>query len=290
PQRAPLEGKREDESMRQFNKRVREGTAQLLKDEFKEHSTTNKRRKKYLDDKKRKNKLKKQGLWEEVQRRERLDEEQAAADFDGAETARGAGGGTGGRGGRGRQGGDNGGEGGGGNNWGALGRADDEEGTQFPQKELIRFGDVAHAPPDLAKIPKPRGFKHQGQAKPWARQAAAVGNAAGNGGAGGATPAGHSSGDDKQGQAQSRRQKKRNKASKNGDRAIGGSGEEKAEQEGEGGEEDEEQRKEQRQMEADAKKAQKRQMEEMRLRVQQAYSGLKKKRRAGQTQFVGSDL
>lgn len=45
-QRAALEGKREDESMRQFNKRVRESTAQLLKDEFKEHSSTNKRRKK----------------------------------------------------------------------------------------------------------------------------------------------------------------------------------------------------------------------------------------------------
>lgn len=45
-QRTVVEGKREDESMRQFNKRVREGTAQLLKDEFKEHSSTNKRRKK----------------------------------------------------------------------------------------------------------------------------------------------------------------------------------------------------------------------------------------------------
>lgn len=40
----------------------------------------------------------------------------------------------------------------------------------------------------------------------------------------------------------------------------------------------------------EAAKAQKRQMEEMRQRVQEAYSGLKKKRRAGQTQFVGSDL
>lgn len=47
---------------------------------------------------------------------------------------------------------------------------------------------------------------------------------------------------------------------------------------------------ERRKMEVEAKKAQKRQMEEMRQRVQEAYSGLKKKRRAGQTQFVGSDL
>lgn len=45
-QRAAMECKRDDESMRQFNKRVREGTAQLLKEEFKEHSSTNKRRKK----------------------------------------------------------------------------------------------------------------------------------------------------------------------------------------------------------------------------------------------------
>lgn len=98
----------------------------------------------YLDDKKRKNKLKKQGLWEEVQRRERLDEEQAAAGFDGAETAKKAGGrGGGGRRGHGGGGGgiDGGGEGGGENNWGMLGRADDEEGAQFPQKERIRCAD-----------------------------------------------------------------------------------------------------------------------------------------------------
>ncbi|CAM9964660.1 unnamed protein product [Scytosiphon promiscuus] len=293
PKRAPLEGKRDDESMRQFNKRVREGTAQLLKDEFKEHSSTNKRRKKYLDDKKRKNKLKKQGLWEEVQRRERLDEEQAAAGFDDGETARGGAAATsGGRGGRGRHGGGSavgGGKGGDGNNWGVLGRADDEEDAQYPQKERIRFGDVAHAPPDLAKIPKPRGFKHQGQAKPWARQAAA---AAGGGGGGGASAGGTSSADNgsshgQRGQTQSQREKKRGKTGKNGKSAIGEGGGEEA---GEGGEEAEEQRQEQRQMEADAKKAQKRQMEEMRLRVQEAYSGLKKKRRAGQTQFVGSDL
>lgn len=96
----------------------------------------------YLDDKKRKNKLKKQGLWEEVQRRERLDEQHAAAGFDGAE--RGGGGAAGGSGvsaGRGRKGGGRGGGdgGGGGNNWGVLGRADEDEGSaQLLQKERIR--------------------------------------------------------------------------------------------------------------------------------------------------------
>lgn len=133
-----------------------------------------------------------------------------------------------------------------------------------------RFGDVAHAPPDLAKIPKPRGFKYQGQAKPWARQATATGGVAGGGGGGGGASGGVTT-----------------KKSKKGNSAGGGGGGKDAE---DGGEEEEEQRQEQRQMEADAKKAQKRQMEEMRLRVQEAYSGLKKKRRAGQTQFVGSDL
>lgn len=44
-QRPTIEGKREDESMREFNKRVKQGTAQLLRDQFLEHSTTNKRRK-----------------------------------------------------------------------------------------------------------------------------------------------------------------------------------------------------------------------------------------------------
>eukprot|EP00752_Nemacystus_decipiens_P012661 g11215.t1 len=265
PQRAAMEGKREDESMRQFNKRVREGTAQLLREEFKEHSSTNKRRKKYLDDKKRKNKLKKQGLWEEVQRRERLDEEHAAAGFDREDKGNGATGGGGGRrrgsGGSGTSGGGD----GGGLNWGTLGRADAEEDSEFPQKERIRFGEVAHAPPDLAKIPKPRGFKDQGQAKPWARQAAANASGAGK-------------------QSRPQQHQQHNKKGKRDNKAAGcGSGEE-------GGEEGGGQREEQRQMAADANKAQKRQMEEMRQRVQEAYSGLKKKRRAGQTQFVGSDL
>ncbi|CAM9912604.1 unnamed protein product [Ectocarpus fasciculatus] len=277
PQRAAMEGKREDESMRQFNKRVREGTAQLLKDEFKEHSATNKRRKKYLDDKKRKNKLKKQGLWEEVQRRERLDEEHAAAGFDGAERSGGGRGGAGGGGvsaGRGRQGGGGGsGDGGvGGNNWGVLGRADDDEGAaQLLQKERIRFGEVAHAPPDLAKIPKPRGFKDQGQAKPWARQAAAA--AAGGGMGNVSSPSGDSGGN----KGESQGQQKKGKRNRKNNAAAGGGG-------------DGQQRQEQRALEAEAKKAQNRQMEEMRQRVQEAYSGLKKKRRAGQTQFVGSDL
>lgn len=95
--------------------------------------------KRYLDGKKRKNRLKKQGLWEEVQRRERLDEEQAAAGFGEVERAAGATGGGGsskGSGGRHR----GGGEGdGGGSNWGLLGRADGDEGTQLPQKERIRY-------------------------------------------------------------------------------------------------------------------------------------------------------
>ncbi|CAM9502392.1 unnamed protein product, partial [Pylaiella littoralis] len=238
-QRATMEGKREDESMRQFNKRVREGTAQLLKDEFKEHSSTNKHRKKYLDGKKRKNRLKKQGLWEEVQRRERLDEEQAAAGFGGVERAAGA---TGG-GGRHR----GGGEGdGGGSNWGLLGRADGGEGTQLPQKERIRFGDVAHAPPDLAKIPKPRGFKGQGQAKPWARQAAAnasanAGSGRGGGRGGGGDPMGNAAG------SSGKQSQKHKPAAEEGRAEMGGGG---------GG-----QSQERRKMEVEAKKAQKRQID-----------------------------
>jgi len=69
-------------------------------------------------------------------------------------------------------------------------------------QSCLRFGDVAHAPPDLAKIPKPRGFKDQGQAKPWARQAAA--NAGGGVGAAG-TSSGGSVGKQGQQQQQSRK-------------------------------------------------------------------------------------
>ncbi len=143
-----------------------------------------------------------------------------------------------------------------------------------PIQSYARFGDVAHAPPNLAKIPKPRGFKDQGQAKPWARQAAA--NA--DGGVGAGKSGGGSLG--KQGQQQQQQSKKKSRAGGKRKGAAGGGGVV-------GDEEGEE---EQRQMEADAKKAQKRQMEEMRQRVQEAYSGLKKKRRAGQTQFVSRDL
>lgn len=111
-----------------------------------------------------------------------------------------------------------------------------------------RFGDVAHAPPNLAKIPKPRGFKDQGQAKPWARQQ----------------------------KNQNNNTHKKGKA----DTGTGGGGAAGNSQEGgddgDGG--------------GEAAKAQRRQMEEMRQRVLEAYSGMKKKRRAGQTQFVGSDL
>lgn len=108
-----------------------------------------------------------------------------------------------------------------------------------------RFGDVAHAPPNLAKIPKPRGFQDHGQAKPWARHGNNQNN---NSSSSNTTGAGGRAG-----------------------RPGGGDGVV-----------DETQR--------EAAKAQKRQMEELRQRVQDAYSGLKKKRRAGQTQFVGSDL
>lgn len=118
----------------------------------------------------------------------------------------------------------------------------------------LRFGEVAHAPPDLAKIPKPKGFTDQGEAKPWARRAGkAVGEGAIDIGSGGSGKKGH------------------HKSRK----AIGDDGGEGGRREGQ---------------EADAKKAQKRQMEEMRQRVQDAYSGLKMKRRAGQTQFVARDL
>lgn len=120
---------------------------------------------------------------------------------------------------------------------------------------------MAHAPPNLAKIPKPRGFKDQGQAKSWARGAhiwqAIVGGARN---------------DDK-----AHDKLKVNSSREVGKRGLGGQG--NADDNGE-----------RSRLEAEAKKAQKRQMEEMRQRVQEAYSGLKKKRRAGQTQFVGSDL
>lgn len=139
-----------------------------------------------------------------------------------------------------------------------------------------RFGEVAHAPPDLAKIPKPRGFKDQGQAKPWARQAAANASDGGGGGGNGAPSDGNSGG-----VKQSHQQLKK-KGRRDSKAAAGGKEEEQ--------EEKRENREEQRRMAAEAKKARKRQMEEMRQRVQEAYSGLKKKRRAGQTQFVGSDL
>lgn len=146
-----------------------------------------------------------------------------------------------------------------------------------------RFGEVAHAPPDLAKIPKPRGFKDQGQAKPWARQAAANASGGGrDGGGNGAASDGNRGGGK---QHQSLQLQHKNKGRRDNKVAAGGSGEEDGH-----GLEDGERREEQRQMAAEAKKAQKRQMEEMRQRVQEAYSGLKKKRRAGQTQFVGSDL
>ncbi|CAN0532699.1 unnamed protein product, partial [Ectocarpus sp. 12 AP-2014] len=82
------------------------------------------------------------------------------------------------------------------------GRADDDEGAaQLLQKERIRFGEVAHAPPDLAKIPKPRGFKDQGQAKPWARQAAAAAGGAGDF----SSPSGASTGN--QGESQGQQKK-----------------------------------------------------------------------------------
>lgn len=146
-----------------------------------------------------------------------------------------------------------------------------------------RFGEVAHAPPDLAKIPRPRGFKDQGQAKPWARQAAAnAGAAAGSGGRGVGLSGegfGGNRGSGNQKQSHQQQHKKKGKINNNNTTAVGGEDGQEEEEEGA-----------QRQRAAEAKKAQTRQMEEMRQRVQEAYSGLKKKRRAGQTQFVGSDL
>lgn len=80
----------------------------------------------YLEDKKRKNKLKKQGLWEEVKRREQLDKQ--GAEEEKLLAARGAGGG---------------GAGGGGQGGGiARGRADDEEGASFPDLERIRCAEM----------------------------------------------------------------------------------------------------------------------------------------------------
>eukprot|EP00904_Undaria_pinnatifida_P007774 jgi/Undpi1/4126/HiC_scaffold_16.g07493.m1 len=270
PQRPTIEGKREDESMRQFNKRVREGTAQLLRDEFKEHSSTNKRRKKYLDDKKRKNKLKKDGLWDEVQRRERIDEDDGENDGEAGGGGAGKGGGKGsiltkrGSGGGGGDGGRGCGGGGGGENWAVMGRADDEEGASFPGKERIR----AHQ-----TMGETRGAGRRGRGSRELGRPTAAGR---RGGGGGGEKGGKDSG---RGEGQGKGKGKKSGGGKLGGKEGGGSGE--------GGEEGRQQR---QRLEEEAKKAQKRQMEEMRKRVQEAYSGLKKKRRAGQTQFVGSDL
>lgn len=108
---------------------------------------------------------------------------------------------------------------------------------------LQRFGEVAHAPPNLAKIPKLKGLKDKGQAKSWVRGPAGVPR-------GGAASEVCETANGKSGAL--RRQR---------DRA-----------------------------EENAKETQKQQMEEMRQRVQEAYTGLKKKRRAGQTQYVSSEL
>lgn len=98
----------------------------------------------YLDDKKRKNTLKKQGKWEEAKRREQVDEGEGMGEEEGAAGKnRGVGSGFGGTGGRG-----SGGRGsvrakGQGHNVGqdvgfGLGRADDEEGASFAGAETIR--------------------------------------------------------------------------------------------------------------------------------------------------------
>lgn len=44
-QRPAIEGKREDETMREFNQRVKEGTARLLKENVQENSATRKKKK-----------------------------------------------------------------------------------------------------------------------------------------------------------------------------------------------------------------------------------------------------
>ncbi|CAN0038221.1 unnamed protein product [Discosporangium mesarthrocarpum] len=217
-----IEGKRPDESLRQFNNRVRGETTMLLKEEHRQNSSTNKRRKRFLQDRKQKQELKRQGLWEEAKRLKELraqeeDQERAAKEWgqgirgkseggkhSGPAAATGAsprarlrgveaGGGRGGSGGHSE--------------------------VSFPAAESIRFGEVAHAPPDLGKMPRPRGLKVAENSKPWARE--------------------RLGGIDK-----------------------GGEGQE----------------------------AQRQQMEMMRLKVQEAYEGLKKRRRAGQTHFAASDL
>ncbi|KAG5182102.1 hypothetical protein JKP88DRAFT_263379 [Tribonema minus] len=57
--------KRTDESLREFNERVRKVAAEALKDNAKRASSTVARRKKHLAEKSQKKKLQRQGLWEE---------------------------------------------------------------------------------------------------------------------------------------------------------------------------------------------------------------------------------
>ncbi|CAM9320794.1 unnamed protein product [Choristocarpus tenellus] len=245
--RQKIEGKRPDENLRQFNKRVREETSQMLRDEYRENSATSKRKKRYLDDKKLKRKLKKQGRWEEIQRLNHLGRQE-----DSKETMGKGGKGFGGAGGEGRA---------------RAAEVDAQEAfvgggdeLNFPVAErlrceffhilspclpyfsLPRFGEVAHAPPNLDKLAKPRGLRVDKSSKPWARQGPPAGRDTGNQGIRGGTASGvaaHTGGfvEGEEGQA-----------------------------------------------------SRKRQMEQMRQQVQDAYAGLKKKRRSGQLQFVASDL
>lgn len=90
-----------------------------------------------------------------------------------------------------------------------------------------RFGEVAHAPPQLSKLPKLRGVKDRGQSKPWMKPDSIF---------------------------------------------VKG------------------RKDEGREVSDQDRIARNREMEDMRKRVQDAYSSLKSRRRAGQTLFVGSNL
>ena len=116
-----------------------------------------------------------------------------------------------------------------------------------------------HAPPNLAKIPKPKGLKDQGKTKSWVR---------------GSTGALH----DGAGRRSQLNDSKKDRFNTRDTRETGNM------------DESPDALRKKREGAQEYEKAQSRQMEEMRQRVQEAYTGLKKRRRAGQTQYIGSDL
>ncbi|CAN0125778.1 unnamed protein product, partial [Phaeothamnion confervicola] len=130
-----------DESLKQFNQRIKRETAQMLIDEAKASSATVKKKKLYLQEKKKQKKLKKQQRIDEAQsdmRRKRsargsggdMEENNDGSDAEGRPRVRHR-----------RRDGDGGG--------------DDDA---FPAPERIAFGEVVHEPPRFTVKPKLRGM------------------------------------------------------------------------------------------------------------------------------------